>query len=220
MVASLCGVQPSFVSMDGVCTGECVPHLCPASSPDRGFFLCNGITVETPWLDPSDRLIRSTPNWNQIGRVWPPYPPAPQQLHHQKWFQWSSLIPGESCAAAPLPPALQSSHLESPAHVDTSSKQSTHVLSDITQPPSCVFSSVIATKPTVLIACMSLECKCRNLWLVFFSANMSVVRKIHHSPQPHCDFLFYDYLSSLSLVNPRSPVKNEFLLLPFLKKNN
>lgn len=55
----------------------------------------------------------------------------------------------------------------------------------------------------------------------FLSANMSVVPKIHRSPQPHCDFfLFYDYLSSLSLVNSKSPdaVKNEFVIMHFQKK--
>lgn len=62
----------------------------------------------TGWLDQLQIEIRSVEFGLHI------LPSAPQQLHHQKWFQWSSLIPGESCAAAPLPPALQSSHLEKP----------------------------------------------------------------------------------------------------------
>lgn len=39
----------------------------------------------------------------------------------------------------------------------------------------------------------------------FFGFYMSVVGKIHPPPQPHCDFLGYDYLYSFSSVNPRSP---------------
>lgn len=49
MVASLCGLQHSFVSMGDVCVLESVFHICALHHLQIVFFpLCNGITVETP----------------------------------------------------------------------------------------------------------------------------------------------------------------------------
>lgn len=102
-----------------VCVLESVFHICALHHLQIVFFFFPPSVMESQWKPPDwihltgwlDQLqieIRSVEFGLHI------LPSAPQQLHHQKWFQWSSLIPGESCAAAPLPPALQSSHLEKP----------------------------------------------------------------------------------------------------------